>query len=220
MIGLDAAGKSQILSTLTNKPWYAQHYTIGFNVDTIKHQGYSLTIWDVLGAVKVRPLWHHYFQNTQVVIFVVDSNDRERIGDEMVHYNHCSKYRQTLLIAGYIREYNKSEIKRKIPMVLAPIIEHHYFEEENEHWYAETAKYELHRVMSDDELNDAILLVYANKQDLPDAMSVDEMSNVLELETFGNRRWKIQGTCAYTGDGLCEGLDWIVATLTSVKRRH
>ena len=33
------------------------------------------------GQDKIRPLWRHYFQNTQGLIFVVDSNDRERIGE-------------------------------------------------------------------------------------------------------------------------------------------
>ena len=36
-------------------------------------------MWDVGGQDKIRPLWRHYFQNTQGLIFVVDSNDRERI---------------------------------------------------------------------------------------------------------------------------------------------
>jgi GTPase SAR1 family protein len=30
---------------------------------------------------KIRPLWRHYFQNTQGLIFVVDSNDRERVAE-------------------------------------------------------------------------------------------------------------------------------------------
>ena len=39
-----------------------------------------VTMWDVGGQDKLRPLWRHYFQNTNGVIFVVDSNDKERIG--------------------------------------------------------------------------------------------------------------------------------------------
>ena len=38
-------------------------------------------MWDVGGQDKIRPLWRHYFQNTQGLIFVVDSNDRERISE-------------------------------------------------------------------------------------------------------------------------------------------
>lgn len=67
-------------------------------------------MWDVGGQDKIRPLWRHYFQNTQGIIFVVDSNDRDRIVE---------------------------------------------------------AREELQRMLNEDELRDAILLVFANKQDLP-----------------------------------------------------
>jgi hypothetical protein len=33
------------------------------------------------GRFQIRPLWRHYFQNTQGLIFVVDSNDRDRVGE-------------------------------------------------------------------------------------------------------------------------------------------
>ncbi|XP_023890748.1 ADP-ribosylation factor-like [Quercus suber] len=55
MVGLDAAGKTTIL------------YKLNF------------TVWDVGGQDKIRPLWRHYFQNTQGLIFVVDGNDRDRL---------------------------------------------------------------------------------------------------------------------------------------------
>ena len=38
------------------------------------------TVWDVGGQEKLRPLWRHYFNNTDGLIYVVDSQDRERIG--------------------------------------------------------------------------------------------------------------------------------------------
>lgn len=51
----------------------------GFNVETVEYKNISFTVWDVGGQDKIRPLWRHYFQNTQGLIFVVDSNDKERI---------------------------------------------------------------------------------------------------------------------------------------------
>ena len=50
--------------------------TIGFNVKTVEYKNISFTVWDVGGQDKIRPLWHHYFQNTHGLIFMVDSNDR------------------------------------------------------------------------------------------------------------------------------------------------
>jgi ADP-ribosylation factor 1/2 len=54
---------------------------IGFNVETVQYKNINLTVWDVGGRDKIRPLWRHYYQNTQAVIFVIDSNDRERISE-------------------------------------------------------------------------------------------------------------------------------------------
>ena len=56
-------------------------FFIGFNVETVEYKNICFTVWDVGGQDKIRPLWRHYFQNTQGLIFVVDSNDRERISE-------------------------------------------------------------------------------------------------------------------------------------------
>ena len=58
---------------------YVPNYSIGFNVETVEYKNISFTVWDVGGQDKIRPLWRHYYQNTQGLIFVVDSNDRDRI---------------------------------------------------------------------------------------------------------------------------------------------
>lgn len=68
---------------------------------------------------------------------------------------------------------------------------------------------ELQRMLHEDELRDAILLVFANKQDLPQAMNASELTDRLGLNQLRNRRWYIQSTCATQGQGLYEGLDWL-----------
>ncbi|KAF7291071.1 ADP-ribosylation factor [Mycena chlorophos] len=116
---------------------------LGFNVETDK----------------IRPLWRHYFQNTQGIIFVVDSNDRERVSE---------------------------------------------------------AREELQRMLNEDELRDALLLVFANKQDLPNAMNASEITDKLGLHGLRQRTWYIQAACATSGDGLYEGLEWLSV---NIKRR-
>jgi ADP-ribosylation factor 1/2 len=118
-------------------------------------------VWDVGGQDKIRPLWRHYFQNTQGLIFVVDSNDRERVSE---------------------------------------------------------ARDELNRMCEEDELRDAVLLVFANKQDLPQAMSIAELTDKLGLHAIRNRKWYVQGTCATSGDGLYEGLDWLSGALKGAQK--
>merc|ERR1712174_192300 len=74
MVGLDAAGKTTILYKLKLGEIVTTIPTIGFNVETVEYKNISFTVWDVGGQDKIRPLWRHYYQNTQGLIFVVDSN--------------------------------------------------------------------------------------------------------------------------------------------------
>ena len=156
-VGLDAAGKTTILYKLKLGEIVTTIPTIGFNVETVEYKNISFTVWDVGGQDKIRPLWRHYFQNTQGLIFVVDSNDRERIAE---------------------------------------------------------ARDELMRMLNEDELRDAVLLVFANKQDLPNAMNAAEITDRLGLHSLRNRHWYIQSTCATSGEGLYEGLDWLQANIS------
>lgn len=158
MVGLDAAGKTTILYKLKLGEIVTTIPTIGFNVETVEYKNINFTVWDVGGQDKIRPLWRHYFQNTQGLIFVVDSNDRERI---------------------------------------------------------EEAKEELNKMLSEEELSNAVVLVFANKQDLPNAMSPSEIQDKLGLNDMRARNWYIQAACAPQGDGLYEGLDWLSAQIAT-----
>jgi len=44
---------------------FADVLITGFNVETVEYKNISFTVWDVGGQDKIRPLWRHYFQNTQ-----------------------------------------------------------------------------------------------------------------------------------------------------------
>ena len=162
MVGLDAAGKTTILYKLKLGEVVTTIPTIGFNVETVEYKNICFTVWDVGGQDKIRPLWRHYYQNTNGIIFVVDSNDRDRI-DGTASDN--------------------------------------------------SAREELHRMLAEDELSDALLLVFANKQDLPHAMAVSEVTERLGLTELRERKWFIQACTATSGDGLYEGLDWLSAQL-------
>lgn len=78
----------------------------------------------------------------------------------------------------------------------------------------ETAKEELYRIYRSDELKGVPLLVYANKQDLPHALSCSKVAQGLELNGLKNcGGWHVQSTCAVSGDGIYEGLDKMVDML-------
>nr|XP_022315502.1 ADP-ribosylation factor 3-like isoform X2 [Crassostrea virginica] len=82
MLGLDGAGKTSILYKVKLNENVHTLPTNGFNVETVSPvKGVSFTVWDVGGQDKMRPLWKHYYQNTEGLIYVVDSSDRERIAE-------------------------------------------------------------------------------------------------------------------------------------------
>lgn len=54
-------------------------------------------------------------------------------------------------------------------------------------------------------------------QDLPNAMCAADITNQLALHGMRNRSWYIQATCATSGDGLYEGLDWLSSKLKNLK---
>ncbi len=79
MLGLDSAGKTTILYSLKLDEIINTIPTIGFNVETVNYRNLNLTIWDVGGQEKIRKLWRHYFNNIDMVIYVVDANDNGRL---------------------------------------------------------------------------------------------------------------------------------------------
>jgi len=161
MIGLDSAGKSTILYKLKLGEVVNTIPTVGFNVESILFRDIRFTVWDVGGQDKIRPLWRHYYQNTAGMIYVIDSNDRDRI---------------------------------------------------------EEASRELRHLLHEEELTNVILLILANKQDLPNAMTSKELSDYLNLSAFKTVQWHIQQCCAVNGNGLTEGLDWLSKTLAKRKK--
>ncbi|CAF2325150.1 unnamed protein product [Rotaria sp. Silwood2] len=79
MLGLDAAGKTTILYKVKLNETVQTIPTIGFNVETVTPApGITFTVWDIGGQDKIRPLYRHYFDKTDGLIFVVDSSDPER----------------------------------------------------------------------------------------------------------------------------------------------
>jgi ADP-ribosylation factor-like protein 1 len=72
-------------------------------------------------------------------------------------------------------------------------------------------------MLEEEELRDASLLVFANKQDLPDALTDAEVSDALGLPTLRSRQWAIFKASATKGVGLLEGLDWLTNAISGSK---
>ena len=77
MLGIDNAGKTSILYRLKLGEVITTVPTVGFTIDRLEYKSLSFTVWDVCGQTKFRPLWRHYFEETDAVIFVIDSCDTD-----------------------------------------------------------------------------------------------------------------------------------------------
>ncbi|GKB45300.1 ADP-ribosylation factor 1 [Tanacetum coccineum] len=77
------------------------------------------------------------------------------------------------------------------------------------------AKNRLDDMLNEDVMRDGVLLVLANRHDLPDVMNVSEITDKLGLQFIQNRPWHILSTCATSGEGLYEGLDWLYSNIAN-----
>ena len=156
MLGPGAAGKTSALYWMHVGAAITTIPTVGFNVETVNHDGISFTVWDMGGQEKLRPLWRHYYQNTQVIIYVVDAADVACVED---------------------------------------------------------SKGILQGLLAEEELVGATLLVLANKQDLPTAMSAEQVAEALDLRPgatcLKGRLWTVLGASTLSGEGFKDALDWL-----------
>lgn len=83
----------------------------------------------------------------------------------------------------------------------------------NDHENLLVAKMELFNALLSERLKGAILLVFANKQDISSARSVSEIAADLGMTSIKDRDWHIQACSAVTGEGLMKGMDWIASHL-------
>ena len=71
-------------------------------------------------------------------------------------------------------------------------------------------------MLNEDELRDAALLVFANKQDQSGAKGAGEISEALRLGELRDRNWSIVACSAVDGKGVSEGMDWLVVTTSTI----
>lgn len=109
LLGLDAAGKTTLLYKLKLNEVINTIPTIGFNVETFRYKKMTLSVWDVGGQDKIRPLWRHYLQNADALIFMIDSSDVQRFDEAKVElfkiYNNATlnqSLRAVLILANKI----------------------------------------------------------------------------------------------------------------------
>lgn len=159
ILGLDNAGKTTIVKKLNGEDIDAISPTLGFNIQALDYKDYKLNLWDVGGQRSIRAYWRNYFEETDALIWVVDSADRLRFED---------------------------------------------------------CRIELHKLLTEERLAGATLLVLANKQDLRGAAGCAEIAEQLRLnEISRSHHWHILRCSAVTGLNLASGFDWLLGDVAS-----
>ena len=157
-LGLDNSGKTTIIKSFLSQDPTSTSPTLGFTINTLKYKSNTINFWDIGGQTTIRSYWRNYFEETDGVIWVVDSSDKLRLND---------------------------------------------------------CKDELHNLLKQEKLAGATLLVFCNKQDINGALNVEEIKNILELDTITTRHWIIMPCCGLNGNGLENGLEWLMDDISS-----
>ncbi|KAK2197512.1 bifunctional Armadillo-like helical/Small GTPase superfamily [Babesia duncani] len=154
--GLDNAGKSTILRRLAGEDIETVEPTLGFRIKTLEFSG--INFWDVGGQESLRPFWRNYYEETDALVWVVDSADLMRLTQ---------------------------------------------------------SRDEILKVLSEGQMSKCTLLVLANKQDIIGSTSPVEIQEKLRLSQLGHgTSWSIVGCSAYTGDGITNGLEWLISDVS------
>ena len=113
LLGLDAAGKTTILYKLNLGETVTTIPTVGFNVETVKYRNIDFNCWDIGGQKKIRALWNYYYEGTDAVIFVLDSNDPDRV-DEAREELFAIMDHELLRGASLLIYANKQDLQRSM----------------------------------------------------------------------------------------------------------
>ncbi|CAI8609137.1 unnamed protein product [Vicia faba] len=110
MVGLDNSGKTTIVLKINGEDTSVISPTLGFNIKTIAYQKYTLNIWDVGGQKTIRSYWRNYFEQTDGLVWVVDSSDLRRLDDCKMELDNLLK-EERLSGASLLILANKQDIK-------------------------------------------------------------------------------------------------------------
>ena len=183
LVGLDNAGKSTILSRINGEEIDSVAPTLGFNIKTFNYADYVLNVWDVGRWCDGR--------ETFGLLTVLTESGRRR------YHCSCSLGGQKSL-RSYWRNY--FEATEAIIWVVDSVDKMRLGE----------CRAELQDLLKEERLMGSSLLVFANKQDIAGACSLQEIRTLLDLDSIHKHHWTIMPCSAVTGQNLLEGIDWLV----------
>jgi Arf/Sar family protein len=79
LVGLENSGKTTLLNILSTGYPVETLPTVGLNVKMVKKEGVCMKVWDLGGQERFRAEWGRYTQGCDVIIYVIDSSDFDRV---------------------------------------------------------------------------------------------------------------------------------------------
>ena len=263
MLGLDAAGKTTILyklhigEVLSTVPTIGELFSqsicssarlachsrprhprtplfAGFNVEKVQYKNVLFTVWDVGGQEKLRPLWRHYFNNTDGLIYVVDCQDTDRLqraASEFKVKSRCSSIALLWTLAlrtSLVESLTLRLCAADIPSVLVAVDYRGSPHAAQRHsGFCKQAGPGTNSCPCHagfvQQIDTSAEIVYnaANERGCclqAGALTTAQVCDALGLQELANRKWHVQGSIAIKGEGLYEGLDWLAGALKSLQR--
>ena len=189
-------------------------------------------MWDLGGQTSIRPYWRCYYPNTQAIIYVVDSSDVDRIGTSQ-QARRSGARRLPAAAATQSACEPRANVKPAQKLAENPRNPRNPRRSSTPSWRRRSSKTRWRAPPTGKPNGETKLaalpafsaharaplrpqvLVFANKQDLPGALSEAQVSEGLGLHQIKTRQWSIFKTSAIKGEGLWEGMDWLSNTLKS-----
>lgn len=135
--GLDNAGKTTILKKFNGEDISTISPTLGFNIKTLVYNGFNLNIWDIGGQQTIRSYWRNYFEQTDGIVWVVDTADKRRLSDCKKELHSLPK-QEKLAGASLLIFANKQDLAGALSAKeIAEILDLEVLGREGRHWRIE-----------------------------------------------------------------------------------
>ena len=132
-LGIDGVGKTTLLYLLKLNELVTTIPTIGFNVEEIKYKDRKITIFDLRGGGKIKPLWKHYMPSTKCILYLINISDKERFNYYLECFNELLEQKkefgniQLIIFANKFNdkiEFEPEELlsKSNLPPEISPYI--------------------------------------------------------------------------------------------------
>ncbi|KAJ4832421.1 hypothetical protein Tsubulata_026338, partial [Turnera subulata] len=219
--------------------------TVGLNLANIEASNRKLIFWDLGGQPGLRPIWEKYYEEShamRVLLLVFSGYPGNTVGILVQNFESTARG-----LRGRTPEvdFKSAEFPRLVGLESSPVLVDFGASRRTKrgHWskYAwtlvqypvpngtyvidascpsrfEDSKSALEKVLRHDDLQGAPLLILANKQDLPGAVSAEELARYLALKKLDERVFMFEAVSGYNGLGIKESVEWLVEVMEQSKR--